>query len=123
MRREIPFLGVCLGAQLLALAHGGEVSRLQRRLVAWAPLKPLTHDDDDPIVDALPAGAHGLHWNQDGIEPPPTAAELLERHRAAARKRSASAASRGASSSIRSSTSPRSTAGTRNGRTCSSRRA
>jgi GMP synthase (glutamine-hydrolysing) len=78
VRREIPFLGVCLGAQLLALAHGGEVSRLQRRLVAWVPLTPLTHDDD-PIVDALPAGAHGLHWNQDGIEPPPAATELLER--------------------------------------------
>ena len=25
VRREIPFLGVCLGAQLLALAHGGAV--------------------------------------------------------------------------------------------------
>ena len=24
VRREIPFLGVCLGAQLLALAHGGD---------------------------------------------------------------------------------------------------
>ena len=78
VRREIPFLGVCLGAQLLALAHGGEVSRLQRRLVAWAPLKPLT-GDDDPIVNALPPHAHGLHWNQDGIEPPPSATELLER--------------------------------------------
>ena len=27
----------------------------------------------------LPPGAHGLHWNQDGIEPPPGATELLER--------------------------------------------
>ena len=78
VRREIPFLGVCLGAQLLALAHGGVVSRLERRLVTWAPLIALT---DDPIVDALPEGAHGLHWNQDGIEPPPGATELLERPR------------------------------------------
>ena len=38
VKREIPFLGVCLGAQLLALAHGGTVSRLPRRLVTWAPL-------------------------------------------------------------------------------------
>jgi GMP synthase (glutamine-hydrolysing) len=78
VRREIPFLGVCLGAQLLALAHGGEVSRLPKRLVAWVPLTPLA---DDPIVDALPPDAHGLHWNQDGIEPPPTATELLHRPR------------------------------------------
>jgi SAM-dependent methyltransferase len=31
VQREIPFLGVCLGAQLLAHAHGGAVSRLPRR--------------------------------------------------------------------------------------------
>jgi GMP synthase (glutamine-hydrolysing) len=74
--RELPFLGVCLGAQLLAYAHGGEVSRLPRRLVTWAPLAPLT---DDPVLGALPPGAHGLHWNEDGIEPPPSATELLQR--------------------------------------------
>jgi GMP synthase (glutamine-hydrolysing) len=76
VRREIPFLGVCLGAQLLALAHGGEVSRLPKRLVTWSPLVKLA---TDPIADAIPEGAHGLHWNQDGIEPPPTATELLQR--------------------------------------------
>jgi GMP synthase (glutamine-hydrolysing) len=75
---ELPFLGVCLGAQLLALAHGGEVSRLPRRLVTWAPLRPIA---DDPIFTRLPRAAHGLHWNQDGIEPPPGAVELLERPR------------------------------------------
>ena len=35
--REIPFLGVCLGAQLLARATGGENVRLERRLVTLAP--------------------------------------------------------------------------------------
>ena len=74
--REIPFLGVCLGAQLLAYAHGCEVARLPRRLVTWAPLTTL---EDDPILGALPPDAHGLHWNEDGIELPPTATELLQR--------------------------------------------
>ena len=77
--REIPFLGVCLGAQLLAYAHGGEVSRLKRRLITWAPIEVL--DADDPVLGALPPDAHALHWNEDGIEPPPTAAELLQRPR------------------------------------------
>ena len=76
--REIPFLGVCLGAQLLAHAHGGTVARLPRRLVAWVPLKATT---DDPILGALPPDARGLHWNEDGIEPPPGAVELLQRPR------------------------------------------
>jgi GMP synthase-like glutamine amidotransferase len=75
--REIPFLGVCLGAQLLAHALGGEVSRLERRLVTWAPIEVLA--DDDPVLSALPADAHALHWNEDGIEPPPGAVEVYAR--------------------------------------------
>lgn len=77
VEREIPFLGVCLGAQLLAYAHGGEVARLPRRLVTWAPIHVL--DREDPVLGAIGDGAHALHWNEDGIEPPPTATELLER--------------------------------------------
>ena len=76
--REIPLLGVCLGAQLLAYAHGGEVSRLPRRLVTWAPIRVLA---PDPVLGHLPAGAHALHWNEDGFEPPPGAVELLQRPR------------------------------------------
>jgi GMP synthase (glutamine-hydrolysing) len=74
--REIPFLGVCLGAQLLAYALGGEVSRLPRRLVAWTPIEVIA---DDPVLGSVPAGAHALHWNQDGIEPPPGALEVYAR--------------------------------------------
>src|SRR3954451_15853083 len=39
VERETPFLGVCLGSQLLARGTGGENVRLPRRLVTWAPLK------------------------------------------------------------------------------------
>ena len=74
--REIPFLGVCLGAQLLAHALGGEVARLPRRLVTWAPIEVIA---DDPVLGQLPRGAHALHWNEDGIEPPPGAVEVLKR--------------------------------------------
>jgi GMP synthase (glutamine-hydrolysing) len=75
--RELPFLGVCLGAQLLAYALGGEVSRLPRRLVTWAPITVL--DAGDPVLGALPRNAHALHWNEDGIEPPPGADEVYAR--------------------------------------------
>jgi len=76
---EVPVLGVCLGAQLLAHALGGSVRRLPRRLVAWTPLEPLPAAAGDPVLGALPAGAVGLHWNEDGFEPPPDAVELLRR--------------------------------------------
>jgi GMP synthase (glutamine-hydrolysing) len=75
----LPVFGVCLGAQLLAHALGGSVSRLPRRMVEWAPITALDAAGGDPVMGALPAGAVALHWNEDGFEPPPGAVELLAR--------------------------------------------
>jgi GMP synthase (glutamine-hydrolysing) len=75
----VPVLGVCLGAQLLAYALGGTVSRLPRRMVEWMPIAPLPAADGDPVLGALPEGAMALHWNEDGFEPPAGAVELLAR--------------------------------------------
>jgi GMP synthase-like glutamine amidotransferase len=77
--RDLPVLGVCLGAQLLAHALGGTVTRRPRRLVAWTPLEPLPAAAGDPLLGALPAGGMALNWNEDGFEPPPGAVELLRR--------------------------------------------
>jgi GMP synthase (glutamine-hydrolysing) len=76
LAREIPVLGVCLGAQLLALAAGGEVTRLPRRHIAWEPIRVVA---EDPVLGAIPEGAHALHWNQDRIELPADAVEVLAR--------------------------------------------
>jgi GMP synthase (glutamine-hydrolysing) len=75
----MPVFGVCLGAQLLAHALGGSVARLPRRMVEWAPITVLPAAAGDPVAGALPAGAMALHWNEDGLEPPPGAVELLAR--------------------------------------------
>ena len=71
--RDVPVLGVCLGAQLLAHALGGTVRRLPRRAVRWVELARVAEDE------LVPDRVWALHWNEDGIEPPPGATELLER--------------------------------------------
>ena len=75
--RGVPVLGVCLGAQLLAHAHGGAVRKLERRHLAWPELVSLPAADGDPVLGALPPGAAGIHWNEDGFALPPGAVELL----------------------------------------------
>jgi GMP synthase-like glutamine amidotransferase len=74
-----PVLGVCLGGQLLAHALGGEVRRMRRRMVTWAPVEPLAPAAGDPLLGSLPPGAHALHWNEDCFTVPAGAVELLAR--------------------------------------------
>jgi GMP synthase (glutamine-hydrolysing) len=70
---DLPTLGVCLGAQLMALALGATLSRGNREL-GWSPVTladaaagtPLRHLDGAPV----------LHWHQDTFSLP-EGAELL----------------------------------------------
>lgn len=76
LERGTPYLGVCLGAQLLALAGGGTVARLAQPVLRWSPL---VGGADDPIFGALPAGSSAVHWHEDGFEPPSGAVEVVRR--------------------------------------------
>ena len=67
---DVPVLGICLGAQLLALALGARLHLRTAREVGFAPVEVVA---DDPVVGALaPAGgtATVLHWHSDEVDLP-----------------------------------------------------
>lgn len=75
-RRELPVLGICLGAQLLARALGAEVRPGPRQELGFAPVEVL--DPDDPLLGGLAPAAEVLHWHGDVFDLP-AGARLLAR--------------------------------------------
>ena len=67
----VPTLGICLGAQLLAVAAGGDVVTMPRVYVGWPQLSRTAAADDDRVFGDLSSGTHVLKWHEDRIEPPP----------------------------------------------------
>jgi GMP synthase (glutamine-hydrolysing) len=76
LRRDMPLLGICLGAQLLARALGAEVRAGEGPELGYAPVEVL--DAADPILGALAPSTTVLHWHRDVFELP-DGATLLAR--------------------------------------------
>ena len=52
----LPALGVCLGAQLLAIAAGGKVyPGADGPEIGWAPVSLVGEAEQDPLFEDLPA--------------------------------------------------------------------
>jgi GMP synthase (glutamine-hydrolysing) len=73
-RIELPILGICLGAQLLARALGAEVRAGEEPEIGFAPIE--VHDPADPVVGALAPRATALHWHGDVLDLPEGAVAL-----------------------------------------------
>jgi GMP synthase (glutamine-hydrolysing) len=74
VRREMPVLGICLGAQLLARALGADVRRGEQPELGYAPVEIL--DPGDPILGALAPSTTVLHWHGDVFDLPDGATHL-----------------------------------------------
>jgi GMP synthase (glutamine-hydrolysing) len=82
--RDMPVLGICLGAQLLARALGAEVRAGEGLEMGFAPVE--IHDPGDPIVGPLAPRATVLHWHGDVFDLPdgavPLASSARTKHQA-----------------------------------------
>jgi GMP synthase (glutamine-hydrolysing) len=75
---EVPILGLCLGAQLLAWAAGGSVVRMDGRDIAWYQLARSEMASDDPLFGAWPDDAPVLEWHLDQIVLPDSAEVIAD---------------------------------------------
>tara|TARA_R110000824_G_scaffold118960_17_gene272469 strand:- start:7774 stop:8460 length:687 start_codon:yes stop_codon:yes gene_type:complete len=76
-----PVMGVCLGAQLLASAFGGDVYKMG--FEEWGFL-PQTWDDaasDDPLLSGMAQGTAIMQWHGDTFDLPNGAVRLATREK------------------------------------------
>jgi len=67
---QMPLLGLCLGAQLIARALGAEVRAAEQKEIGFYPVT-LSHEAlEDPMVALLPRKFSVTHWHGDIFEIP-----------------------------------------------------
>jgi GMP synthase (glutamine-hydrolysing) len=75
-RSQKPVLGICLGAQLLARAHGARIHRLPQPEIGFTVVRKTAAGRNDPIFRDLPEAEYLMEWHEDTFDLPP-GAELL----------------------------------------------
>jgi len=78
MDRDIPVLGICLGAQLIARAVGAEVTRATAKEIGWYDVRPTDHGRGDPLVGHFGETERIFQWHGDMFEIPGGAAHLVD---------------------------------------------
>lgn len=63
-------LGVCLGAQLLSVALGGEVSRNPEPEIGWYPVELTSAGAGSPVLGVLPETFTAMQWHGDTFSIP-----------------------------------------------------
>ena len=79
IKRNLPVLGICLGAQILAAALGAKVERnANGKEIGWHPIKLEDAAKEDRLCRDLPGTLTPFHWHGDIFELPAGAVSLAK---------------------------------------------
>jgi GMP synthase (glutamine-hydrolysing) len=78
IEREVPLLGVCLGAQLIARAAGASIGPAARSEVGWHEVRINEAGRADPVIGVLPDLIEAFQWHYYSFELPAGARLLAE---------------------------------------------
>ncbi len=70
IRQEVPYLGMCLGGQLLANAFGAAIKRLPKVHIGFFQIHFTTAGQKDPLYHGLPGYQQAFQWHEDGFDLP-----------------------------------------------------
>jgi GMP synthase-like glutamine amidotransferase len=70
MRRELPLLGVCLGAQLIAKAAGSRVYPNAEKEIGWLPVYRTNETFYDPLFCGFGDQETVFHWHGETFDLP-----------------------------------------------------
>jgi GMP synthase (glutamine-hydrolysing) len=76
LRRNLPVLGICLGAQLIAKTLGASVYPGQEKEIGWYDVSPTDHAEGDPLLTVLQKTEKIFQWHGETFEIPRTGLHL-----------------------------------------------
>jgi len=76
MRRDIPVLGICLGAQLIANTLGAAVYRNPEKEIGWYDVSPTDHASSDPLLMELQKTEKIFQWHGETFDIPKSTSHL-----------------------------------------------